>query len=117
MDHQQMLMEEAAFAEADESIARAIRDMPVLYRHLDRVADEKATGAANLVMQWVRQAARYRHIRPLGKNGDSVKFDPVYHEDFDEIGFDLDQEVRIVKPPIVRGEGDVHVVLLKGDVA
>jgi hypothetical protein len=117
MNHQQVLMEEAAFAEADESIARALRDMPVLYRHLDRVADEKATGAANLVMQWVKQAARHRHIRALGDKGDTVKFDPIYFEDFDEVGFEIGNEVRIVKPPIVRGEGDRHVVLLRGEVA
>jgi hypothetical protein len=45
-----------------------------------------------------------------------VQFDPVYHEDFDEEGFGLGDEVLIVKSAIVRGGGDQHVVLLRGEV-
>jgi hypothetical protein len=115
MDHA-TIMREAAWCEADEALARALRDMPVLDRELARVNDDRAKGASNLVMQWVRQAARMRHVRRLGSAGDCIEFDPVYHEDFDEEGFVPGEEVLIVKPAIVRGEGEQHVVLLRGEV-
>jgi hypothetical protein len=53
-----------------------------------------------------------RHIGALDKKDDLVRFDPVYHEDSDEAGFAMGDEVEIVKSPIVRNA----VILLRGEV-
>jgi hypothetical protein len=96
MDHA-TIMREASWDDADEALARVLQDMPRLARELDRLGDERAKQASNLVLQWVRQAARMRHVGPLGAKGDRVAFDPVFHADYDEEGFDLGEEVEVTK--------------------
>jgi hypothetical protein len=73
----------------------------------------RAKDASNLVMQWVRQAARYRSVAALNKVGDHVHFDPAKHElDGDaRIG----SVVRVVKPAVVRGSEPQQVVLVRGE--
>jgi hypothetical protein len=118
------LIREAAWSEADEALGRALQDTGRLLRSFERLesvvvgeaADRtrRTKGASDLVLQWVRQAARQRNVQALGNVGDRVPYDPAFH--------DLDAEasmgdpVRIVKPPIVRGTGAQQVVLLRGEV-
>lgn len=112
---------EAAWSEADEALARALRDMDFMARSFDRLeaaaqdalADpaRKARNATNLVLQWVRQAARYRKVAALHKTGDRVPFDPKVHDLLGEAA--MGALVRIVKPAVVRGTGPQQVVLLR----
>ena len=119
------LIREAAWSEADEALGRALQDTGRLLRSFERLESvvdgeaanhtRRAKGASDLVLQWVRQAARQRTITPLGSVGDKVPFDPVFHDlgDADAAPGDV---VRLVKPPIVRGPDDRQVVLIRGEV-
>jgi hypothetical protein len=73
----------------------------------------KAKDASELVLQWVRQAARHRSVAALSKVGDRVPFDP------SKLKVDGDAQigelVRVVKPPVVRGSEPRQVVLLQGE--
>ena len=119
----QHLIKEAAWAEADAAIGRALQDIGILTRSFDRleaVADgdaamraKAAKGASNLILQWVRQAARYRDLEPQCAVGQRAEFDPVLHDSDEAMPGD---PVRIVKPPIVRSTGSQQIVLLRGDV-
>jgi hypothetical protein len=118
------LIREAAWSEADDALGRALQDTGRLLRSFERLESvvdgeaanqtRRAKGASDLVLQWVRQAARQRTITPLGSVGDKVPFDPVFHDlDADAAPGDV---VRLVKPPIVRGPDDQRVVLIRGEV-
>ena len=73
----------------------------------------RAKDASDLVVQWVRQAARYRSVATLNRVGDHVPFDPAKH--------DLDGDaqigslVRVVRPAVVRGIEPEQVVLVRGE--
>jgi hypothetical protein len=115
------LIREAAWSDADKALGRALQDMGRLTRSfekLESIIDNEAAdpvrrvrGASDLVMQWVRQAARQRNITALSKTGERVAFDPVYHE-LEEAS--LGDRVRVVKPPIVRGSGSKQVIVVRG---
>jgi hypothetical protein len=118
------LIREAAWSEADEALGRALQDTGRLLRSFERLESvvdgeaanhtRRAKGASDLVLQWVRQAARQRTITPLGSVGDKVPYDPVFHDlDADAAPGDV---VRLVKPPIVRGTDEQKVVLIRGEV-
>jgi hypothetical protein len=118
------LIREAAWSEADEALGRALQDTGRLLRSFERLESvvdgeaanhtRRAKGASDLVLQWVRQAARQRTIMPLGSVGDRVTYDPVFHDlDADAVPGDV---VRLVKPPIVRGSDEQQVVLIRGEV-
>ena len=72
----------AEWSEADEALGRALQDMDFLDRSFAKLkssaegefADRacRAKDASDLVMQWVRQAARYRSVAALNKVGDHV---------------------------------------------
>jgi hypothetical protein len=118
------IIREAAWNDADEALGRALRDMGVLARSFEQLEStvdgeaaeqtRRAKGAANLVLQWVRQAARQRNIKALNSIGERIQFDPAYHE----LGDDASpgDYVRVVKPSIVRGSGSQQVVLIRGQV-
>jgi hypothetical protein len=119
---QQSLLKEAAWSEADQALARALQDAGRLMRSLDKLespGDETAKhaastrGAANLVLQWVRQAGRQRNLECLGAFGSSTEFDPEFHESDDAAP---GEPVRIVKPPVVRRTGAGQIVVLRGEV-
>jgi hypothetical protein len=120
---QDELIREAAWGEADVALGRALQDTGRLLRSFERlesiVSDEvanharRAKDASDLVLQWVRQAARRRNVMPLGNVGDRVPYDPEFHDCPDASPGDV---VRLVKPPIVRGTDDQQVVLLLGEV-
>ena len=118
------LIREAASSDADQALGRALQDMGVLARQFEQLeanvegkgADcaRRARGASDLVLQWVRQAARHRNIVILGKKGERVTFDPeLHHLEGEALPGDY---VRLVKPPIVRESGSQQVVLLRGEV-
>jgi len=118
------LMYEAASSDADQALGRALQDMGVLARQFEQLeatvegngADcaRRAKGASDLVLQWVRQAARHRNIAILGKRGERVTFDPELHHLEGEAS--PGDYVRVVKPPIVRENGSQQVVVLRGEV-
>src|SRR5262249_13393874 len=118
------LMYEAASSDADQALGRALQDMGVLARQFEQLeatvegkgvdSARRAKGASDLVLQWVRQAARHRNIAILGKRGERVTFDPeLHHLEGDALPGDY---VRVVKPPIVRENGSQQVVVLRGEV-
>jgi hypothetical protein len=114
---------EAAWSDADEALGRALQDLDFVDRSFERLesaavgelADRarRAMGASNLVLQWVRQAARHRSVALLNKVGDRVPFDPAIHELNGEAG--SGELVRIVKPTVVRGTEPKQVVLVRGE--
>jgi len=121
---QAAIMREAAWSDADEALGRALRDLGFMARSFEQLESavdgdaaervRRAKGASEIVLKWVRQAARQRSIKPLNSVGERVQFDPVYH--------DLDDDaspgdcVRVVTPSIVRGDGEQQIVLLRGEV-
>jgi hypothetical protein len=117
------LIAEAAWAEADAAIGRALQDIGILTRSFDKLEEvtvgdaamraKAARGASNLILQWVRQAARYRDIEAQCAIGHRAEFDPVFHDSDEAVP---GEPVRIIKPPIVRSTGSPQVVLLRGDV-
>src|SRR5262249_51913050 len=84
------LMREAASSDADQALGRALQDMGALARQFEQLEAalegeakdraRRAKGASELVLQWVRQAARQRSIEVLGKRGERVAFDPEVHQ-------------------------------------
>lgn len=118
------IMKEAAWSDADEALGRALRDMGFMARSFEQLESavdgetaeraRRAKGASDIVLQWVRQAARQRNIRLLNSVGERVQFDPVYH-DLDDDASPGDY-VRVVTPSIVRGDGAQQIVLLRGEV-
>jgi hypothetical protein len=119
---QQSLLTEAAWSEADQALARALQDASRLMRSLDKLEASgeemgqrtaSTRGAANLVLQWVRQAGRLRNLECLGAFGSSAEFDPEFHESDDAAP---GEPVRIVKPPVVRRTGAGQIVVLRGEV-
>jgi hypothetical protein len=121
---QAAIMREAAWSDADEALGRALRDIGFMARsfeQLEAAVDgetaervRRAKGASEIVLKWVRQAARQRSIKPLNSVGERVQFDPVYH-DLDDDASPGDY-VRVVTPSIVRGDGEEQIVLLRGAV-
>jgi hypothetical protein len=119
------LIREAAWSEADDALGRALQDSGRLLRSFERLESvvdgeaanqtRRAKGASDLVLQWVRQAARQRTITPLGSVGDRVPYDPVFH-DLGDSDAAPGEVVRLVKPPIVRGTDAQRVVLIRGEV-
>jgi hypothetical protein len=120
---QSKLIAESAWSDADKALGRALQDMGLLTRSFEKLESSingdatdpvnRARGASDLVMQWVRQAARQRNLKALSEAGERVSFDPVYHV-LEEAS--LGDLVRVVKPPIVRGSGSQQVVVVRGEV-
>jgi hypothetical protein len=119
---QQSLLKEAAWSEADQALARALQDSGRLVRSLDKleaaddeIADRTAAtrGAANLVLQWIRQAGRLRNLECLGAFGGLTEFDPEFHEFQDAAP---GEPVRVMKPAVVRRAGAGQIVVLRGEV-
>jgi hypothetical protein len=118
------LVREAAWADTDRALGRALQDMGRLARSFEKLelavdgeaADRAryAKGASDLVLQWVWQAADQRSIKSLGEVGERVPFDPMLHNVDDEAS--PGDYVRVVKPPIVRGSGSQQVVVVRGEV-
>jgi len=118
------LMREAASSDADQALGRALQDMGALARQFEQLEAalegeakdraRRAKGASELVLQWVRQAARQRSIEVLGKRGERVAFDPEVHQLEDDAS--PGDYVRVVKPPIVRASGSQRIVLVQGVV-
>jgi hypothetical protein len=111
-------------AESDEAIARALQDQRLLLASINAAKmalsnTEPATGqrlanAANLVLQWIRQAADRRGIR-IEHNVDlEVSYDPALHDCEGRIS--TGRPVVIQTPVIVRGNGPSRLVLLRGRV-
>jgi hypothetical protein len=121
---QAAIMREAAWSDADEALGRALRDIGFMARSFEQLESaaegesmervRRAKGASEIVLKWVRQAARQRSIRPLNSVGERVQFDPVYHDMDDDASPGV--YVRVVTPSIVRGDGDQQIVLLRGEV-
>jgi hypothetical protein len=111
------------WSEADEALGRALQDMDFLDRSFAKLASgaegeladraRRAKDASDLILQWVRQAARHRSVAALNKVGDHVPFDPAKH--------DLDGDarigslVRVVRPAVVRGSEPQQVLLIRGE--
>jgi hypothetical protein len=123
LDHV-VIMKEAAWSDADEALGRALRDMGFMARSFEELVltvdgeaaarAHHAKGASDIVLQWVRQAARNRGIKSLNSVGERVRFDPIYH-DLDDDASPGDY-VRVVTPTIVRSDGNPPIVLLRGEV-
>src|SRR5262249_40449979 len=84
------IVREAAWGDADEALGRALRDMGFMARSFEQLESavdgaaaeraRRAKGASDIVLKWIRQAARQRSIKPLNAVGERVQFDPVYHD-------------------------------------
>ena len=120
---QQALLKEAAWSEADQAIGRALQDSGRLTRSLDMLEAaiggeaaaraSAARGASNLVLQWVRQAARLRSMECQGAFGEATAFDPALHESHEA---EPGERVRILKPTVMRSNGSQQAVVLRGEV-
>ena len=115
----------AAWSEADEALGEALQAIPRVQRAIEKL--EAASGAAhaeqarqarlaaNLVFQAVRQAARKRELRLGSEPGAEAAFDPVQYYSDDQLAYG--EQVRVVKPPVIRGQGTASVVVRIGEAA
>lgn len=120
---QQSLLKEAAWSEADQALARALQDSGRLARSLEKLESAaggdsarqlaSVRGASNLVLQWVRQAARLRNMECKTAMGDVTAFDPELHESHEA---EPGERVRILKPTVMRSNGSQQAVVLRGEV-
>jgi hypothetical protein len=113
----------AAWTEADEALGEALQAIPRVQRAIERL--EAASGgahaeqaqqarlAANLVFQAVRHAARKRELWLGSEPGAEAAFDPLQYYSDDRITYG--EQVRVVKPPVIRGQGTASVVVRVGE--
>jgi hypothetical protein len=115
----------AAWTEADEALGEALQAIPRVQRAIERL--EAASGGAhaeqaqqarlatNLVFQAVRHAARKRELWLGSEAGAEAAFDPVQYYSDDRLAYG--EQVRVVKPPVIRGQGTASVVVRIGEAA
>ena len=113
---------EPEWIEADESLARALQDIPVLTRALTRLRDaakgdleEEIDGAefsADLVFQHVRLVAKKRSLALEGQIGAEAAYDPVLFYSDDDVR--LGAPIRIRKPTVTRGQGKKKIIVQPG---
>jgi hypothetical protein len=112
----------AAWTEADEALGEALQAIPRVQRAIERLEvasggahAEQARLAANLVFQAVRHAARKRELWLGSEAGAEAAFDPVQYYSDDRLAYG--EQVRVVKPPVIRGQGTASVVVRIGEAA
>ncbi|MBL8530646.1 MAG: hypothetical protein JNK94_02835 [Hyphomonadaceae bacterium] len=93
---------QAAWAEADAALARALADADVLTR-LVKKSGPAVEGALAMLRQSLGQAARKRGLTRLEEAGARAAFDPNRHV-LIKISSKQPKDVRIVIPGVVRGE-------------
>lgn len=117
---------DAAWAAAEEDIARAIQDMGTPRRNLDRLARIIATAEAEkrdkalqqveraleLVFQHVWQAARRRDLAQLHERGDTIEFDAASYES--DLPLDQGETASVVKPAVTITRAGQTAILLRG---
>ena len=115
----------AAWSEADEALGEALQAIPRVLRTIEKL--EAASDAAhaeqarqarlaiNLVFQAVRHAARKRELWLGSEPGAEAAFDPVQYYSDDLLSYG--EQVRVVKPPVIRGQGTASVVVRVGEAA
>ncbi len=114
---------EAAWADADASLARALQDISVFTSAIDKLkqaangtagAEIKRTEqSAKLVFQSVRQAATQRELSLTEEPGSEVTFDPSVLESDDDT-IKEGQRVRIRKSAVIRGHGTGRIIIRQG---
>jgi DNA-binding PadR family transcriptional regulator len=115
----------AAWSEADEALGEALQAIPRIQRAIEKLAvasgaahaeqAKQARLAANLVFQAVRHAARKRELWLGSEPGAEAAFDPVQYYSDDHLSYG--EQVRVVKPPVIRGQGTASVVVRVGEAA
>ena len=114
----------AAWSEADEALGEALQAIPRVQRALDKLDSSGADHAGlarqvqfttDLVFQALRRAARNRELRLGSEPGAEAAFDPVRYYSDDH--FSCGDQIRVVKPPVIRGQGTASVVVRIGEAA
>ena len=112
----------AAWSEADEALGDALQAIPRVLRTIEKLEAasdaahaEQARFAINLVFQAVRHAARKRELWLGSEPGAEAAFDPVQYYSDDHLSYG--EQVRVVKPPVIRGQGTASVVVRIGEAA
>ena len=115
----------AAWSEADEALGEALQEIPLFYQAMESL--KAASGdvhaeetkqvqlAANLIFQLIQHAARKRELRLGSDRGADAVFDPVKYYSDDNLSHG--EPVRVVKPPVIRGQGSSSVVVRVGEAA
>lgn len=113
---------EPEWIEADESLARALQDIPVFTRALTRLRDaakgdlvdeiDSTELSADLIFQHVQLAARKRSLVLEGQVGAEAAYDPVLFYSDDDVRFGA--PVRIRKPTVTRGNGNKTIIVQPG---
>ena len=115
----------AAWSEADEALGEALQAIPRVQRTIEKLEAASDTAhanqarqarlAINLVFQAVRHAARKRELRLGSEPGAEAAFDPIQYYSDDLLSYG--EQVRVVKPPVMRGQGAASVVVRIGEAA
>jgi hypothetical protein len=114
----------AAWSEADEALGEALQAIPRVLRTIEKLEASDAAHAEqarqarlaiNLVFQAVRHAARKRELWLGSEPGAEAAFDPVQYYSDDHLSYG--EQVRVVKPPVIRGQGTASVVVRVGEAA
>jgi hypothetical protein len=114
----------AAWSEADEALGEALQAIPRVQGAIEKLEGcgavdanlvRQARLAANLVFQAVRSAARKRELWLGSEPGAEAPFDPVRYYSDDHLSYG--DQIRVVKPPVIRGRGTASVVVRIGEAA
>ena len=114
----------AAWSEADEALGDALQAIPRVQRVIEKLESSGAAHAdlarqvriaTNLVFQAVRHAARKRELWLGSEPGAEAAFDPVRYYSDDHLSYG--DQIRVVKPPVIRGQGTASVVVRIGEAA
>jgi hypothetical protein len=113
----------AAWSEADEALGEALQQIPRVQRAIDELESiaahvERARQtrlAINLIFQAVRHASRRRELWLGSEPGAEAAFDPIQYYSDDHLSYG--EQVRVVKPPVFRGQGKASVVVRVGEAA
>jgi hypothetical protein len=113
---------EPEWIEADESLARALQDIPVFTRALNRLRNSGGAGlkdeidqaelSADLVFQHIKLASKKRALALEGQVGEEVAYDPVHFSSHDDVN--LGDRVRVRKPMVTRGQGKQKIIVQLG---
>jgi hypothetical protein len=114
----------AAWSEADEALGDALQAIPRVQRAIEKLESSGAAHAdlarqvrlaTNLVSQAIRHAARKRELSLDSEPGAEAAFDPVRYYSDDHLSYG--DQIRVVKPPVIRGQGKASVVVRIGEAA
>jgi hypothetical protein len=121
----EIYIREAAWSEADTSLAKAIQNIPQFTVARDSLKEavngsieskfKRLELTSKLVLESLQQAAANRQMSVVGISGEEIDFQPSIFDCGDE-KVKVGAKVLVRKPAVTRGEGNNKVIIRQGTV-